>query len=87
MNRGELGFFAWHSFSVVVDDLNVLGISIDPFEAEAPALIDSNAVLAAAITDESFQMVAGDCSQLVRSRWNNLAVSRDRNDLITPLNV
>jgi hypothetical protein len=56
MDRVELGFFAWHGFSVVVDDLNVFGISIDPFEAEAPALIVSNAVLAAAIADESFQL-------------------------------
>jgi len=45
------------STSVVVDDLNVARIRIDPPETDPPLVIDPNAVLSSSVTGESFQTI------------------------------
>ena len=45
--------------SVVVHDLNVVGITVLPDEADAPLVIDANTVLAPAIALEGLKLVAG----------------------------
>jgi hypothetical protein len=45
--------------SVVVDDLDVIGATVAPGEAEAELIIDPDAVLAAAISREKFEAVPG----------------------------
>jgi hypothetical protein len=46
---------------VVVDDFDIVcSFSFDPAEADAPLVIDPNAVLAFAVTPERFQVVAGN---------------------------
>jgi hypothetical protein len=51
---------------VVVDDLDILGASIRPNEADAPLLIDSDAMLAGAIILEGFKLIAGRHSQVAQ---------------------
>jgi hypothetical protein len=43
----------------VVDDLDLVGVTVVPAEADAPLVVDADAVLAVAITLERFEPVAG----------------------------
>ena len=51
---------------MVIDDLNVFGAvsSLRPLEADAPLLIDANAVLASPVAGQGFQPVAGQPGQV-----------------------
>lgn len=53
--------------SVVVHDLHVGGIPFTPLEADSPLIVDPDAVLASAITPESFQPVAGWHTQIEKT--------------------
>jgi hypothetical protein len=44
---------------MVVYDFDFMGVLIDPTKADAPLVVDADAVLAAAVTLEGFQAVAG----------------------------
>lgn len=44
---------------VVIDDLNIVGILSVPTKAEAPLVVDANAVLPATVALEGFQAIAG----------------------------
>jgi hypothetical protein len=46
---------------VVIRDLDIVGITPSPPEADAPLLVDANAVLVCPVSTEAFQSV---------SRWN-----------------
>jgi len=46
------------STSVVVDDLNVTRIRINPPETDPPLVIDPNAMLPLSVTGESFQAIS-----------------------------
>lgn len=59
MGSSSFGFDAMRHLSVVVHDLNVVGITVLPDEADAPLVIDANAVLAPAIALEGLKRVAG----------------------------
>lgn len=50
---------------MVIDDLDLVSISVFPDEAEAPLIVDSDAVLAPAGTPEAFQPIAGRHGQIV----------------------
>ena len=50
--------------SVVVDDLHVFGVAILPDETDPVLIVDSDAVLSAAIAREGFQPIAGKCRQV-----------------------
>jgi hypothetical protein len=43
---------------VIVDNLNIFGISCHPTEAQAELVVDSNAVLALAVPGQCFEPVA-----------------------------
>jgi hypothetical protein len=49
---------------VVVNDFNLVRISISPYEADAPLIIDSNAVLALAIAAQAFEPVSSRSGQI-----------------------
>ena len=53
---------------MVVDDLDVMGVTCLPAEAYPPLIVDSNAVLATSITPESFQPIAGRRAKIVQPR-------------------
>jgi hypothetical protein len=50
---------------VVVDDFHVPGVSVNPAEANPPLIIDTDAVLAAAVALERFERVAGRRAELL----------------------
>lgn len=50
--------------SVIVNYLDRVGVSVSPFEAYFPLIIDADAVLAFSITLEFFKTVAGRYAQV-----------------------
>jgi hypothetical protein len=51
---------------MVIHDLYFVRISVTPFKADAPLVINSYAVLAGAIPGKFFQAVSWWCSQIVQ---------------------
>jgi hypothetical protein len=51
---------------VVVYDFNIVGIGVFPGEADAPLVIDADAVLPFSITLQSFQMIARRLLQVLQ---------------------
>ena len=43
---------------MIVDDLDIVGITVSPEEADAPLVVDPNAVGSGAIALQGFQLVA-----------------------------
>jgi len=56
-------------FSVIIDDLNLEGISVSPREAHAILIVNSNTMLAGTVTTQRFQLIPG---------WHFQIVERDR---------
>jgi hypothetical protein len=57
-------FFARHKSSLmIVDDLDVVSVAIFPNEANAPLIINANAMLALAVASQRFQAVARGSQQ------------------------
>jgi hypothetical protein len=52
--------------SMVVNDFHRMGIRSLPAEADAPLVIDPNAILACAVTLQGFQSVAGWNPKLIQ---------------------
>lgn len=52
---------------MVIDDLDVPGFAVSPDEADAPLLVDPNAVLSLPVIAQSFQAIAGRRPQIVES--------------------
>lgn len=55
---------------MVIDDLHVIGVAIAPDKADAPWVIDANAVLTFSFALKGFQMVAGRGSKVAKLRSN-----------------
>jgi hypothetical protein len=53
---------------MVVRDLNVKGIGIDPAEADAPLVVDSNTVLSQPVPQQGLQAIARNRSQIRQGR-------------------
>jgi hypothetical protein len=51
--------------SMVIDDLDVPGFAVSPNEANAPLLVDPNAVLSLPVAAQGFQAIAGRRPQIV----------------------
>ncbi len=51
---------------MVVDDLDVQGIGARPADADAPLIVDANAVLALAITPQLLEAIAGRQAELLK---------------------
>jgi hypothetical protein len=49
---------------MVVDDLDVVRVTVSPDEAQAPLVVDSNAVLPRAISFQGFEMVSGKRTEI-----------------------
>jgi hypothetical protein len=54
------------SLSVVINDLDLMG-AVLPDEANAPLIIDSNAVLSPPVPSEGFQAVPAQCLEVVQT--------------------
>ena len=52
---------------MVIDDFDIVGISSVPSKADAPLVIDADAVLAGAVALQRLQTVAGRNAQIVQS--------------------
>lgn len=59
---------------MVVDDLNALGACIDPTEANAPLIIDADAVLSQALPLQCLEAIA----------WRNAKIIKATSDLKLP---
>lgn len=53
-------------FSVVVNDLHLLRSGVGPHEADAPLVVDPDAVLTGSITLERFEPVAGRNAEVLQ---------------------
>lgn len=53
---------------MVVDDLDIMGVSRSPAETDPPLLVDTNAVLAGTIPLELLQTVSGRDPEIVEHR-------------------
>jgi hypothetical protein len=53
--------------SVVIDDLHAEGITINPSKADTPLIIDTDAVLAFAITPEGFEPIGRRNTQIIQN--------------------
>ena len=53
---------------MVIHNLNVVGISTTPYKADAPLIVDANAVLSLTIPYEYFKTVAWQCSEIAQRR-------------------
>ncbi len=51
-----------HELAMIIDDFNIVGMTCLPSEADAPLLIDPDAILSSSIAGQLFQTVA---------RWNS----------------
>jgi hypothetical protein len=69
---GSYGFELTHdSFtSVVIHDFNIFCPRFRPMKADAPLIVDTNAILAGAVTLECFQSIAGRYPQVLKSAGN-----------------
>src|SRR5215472_368850 len=66
MNRRQI---AHAKTSVVVDDLNLVGVALVPHETDPPPVIDANAVLTLPVTTQCLQSIArwsGQVAQFLR---------------------
>jgi hypothetical protein len=52
---------------VIVNDLDVVGISVPPTKADAPLIVDANAMLAVSVAVSPLQPVAGRHTEVVES--------------------
>ena len=50
---------------MIIDDLDVIGVAIAPCKADAPAVIDPNAILSGSIPSQLFQAVGGGNLQIM----------------------
>jgi hypothetical protein len=53
-----------HRSSVVVGNLNIIGVTIVPSKANPPLIIDSNAVLTLAVSRQSFEPISWGRSEI-----------------------
>lgn len=53
---------------MVINNFNLLGMAIDPNEANAPLVVDADAVLSSAVAAQSFQPIARRYTQKVKIR-------------------
>jgi hypothetical protein len=51
----------------MIHNLNVVRVSVDPFEANSPLLIDANTMLTFSITLQSFQTIAWRHGQIFQA--------------------
>lgn len=49
---------------MIVDDLYFVGATLGPHEADAPLLVDPDAVLALSVTSKQLQPIPGNCLQV-----------------------
>lgn len=52
--------------SVVIDDFHVVGVTVIPSEADAPLIVDPDAVLAFALTLQGFQPIGRRNAQIIQ---------------------
>src|SRR5580693_6633230 len=51
---------------MIIDDFNVKRVAFEPMETESPLIVDSNAMLALAISRQCFQAISGRETQVVK---------------------
>src|SRR5688572_854950 len=74
--------------SMVINDLHILSVMAGPSEADAPLIIDPDAVLPQTVAPQSLQSIAGRNAQVIEARRDlqlaQLAASHDRDTLKAP---
>jgi hypothetical protein len=55
---------------VVVNYFNIPGIAVTPFKADAPSVVNANAVLPDPVANQCLQMVGGRDAQVLQSSGN-----------------
>jgi hypothetical protein len=55
---------------MIIDDFNIIRIAFSPSKANAPALVDTDALLPLPITDELLKMVSGWNTQIIQRSGN-----------------
>jgi hypothetical protein len=53
---------------VIIDDLDLLRITFAPDEADAELVVDSDAVLSLAVSDQLFQPISGEGAEIAKQR-------------------
>jgi hypothetical protein len=51
---------------VIVDDLNIGGLAVEPPETDSPPIVHANGVLPTAIAGESFETIPGRNAEIVQ---------------------
>jgi hypothetical protein len=51
---------------MIVHNLDIIGMSLAPSEADSPSVIDANAMLAGTVDFQRFEPVAADSAQVVK---------------------
>jgi hypothetical protein len=68
--------------SMVIDNLDRVRIPVFPFEADAPAVVDSNTVLSQSIAGQRLEMISWDHSEIrQRSRGVQMIQLSLRHDI------
>jgi hypothetical protein len=52
---------------VIINDFNLMGVSVHPFETDSPLLIDADAVLSLSASPECFQPVPRRNPQILKA--------------------
>jgi hypothetical protein len=69
---------------VVVNDLDPLGTSVGPREAEPPLVIDSDAVLAGSVSFQGFEPVPGREPEILQNHRSSQLAQLAQRDTMNP---
>jgi hypothetical protein len=53
---------------MIINNLNVPGAGVPPYEADSPLIINANAVLAGTVAAQRFKMVTPNIAQVLKAR-------------------
>jgi hypothetical protein len=54
---------------MVINDFNLVRLAVPPFKTDPVLIIDTNAVLAPAVSSQSLQAVAGRNPECIKRAW------------------
>ena len=52
---------------MIIDDLDVVGVTVPPCEADPPLVVDANGILVRPVAAQLFQSVAGNVSKVIET--------------------
>jgi hypothetical protein len=66
--NGRKSFSGHVGLLVVVHDLDVVGVVVNPAKADAPLVIDADAVLSRAVSGQFLEAIGGRCPEVDKTR-------------------